>query len=105
MGGSPISNEIFTTDMESPQYYFETYPKYTHPSLMPGLHLDAMSRSSVQRIAAALDRLQAKCSSGGPAVILGLFAFAKTEMYLATTDTAYGPQNPVRDPVFQQAYE
>lgn len=103
-GGSAVSIDIMTADRESPDSYFATLPKYHHPTIMPGLHLDAMSRTSLQLMAAAFDRLQARCSAG-PAVVLDLFGWTKNEIYLATTEAVYGPQNPLRDPAFQQAYE
>jgi len=103
-GGSSVSAEILSADMESPDCYFAAFQKHVHPTSMPGPHLDAMSRTAVQLIAAAFDKLQAKCS-GPPAVVLDLFGWSKNEMYLAATGAVYGPQSPLDDPSFQQAYE
>lgn len=93
MGGSSLSNDILTSDIESPNCYLETFRTYTHPTLMPGQYLDAMNRTSVQRISASLDKLGEQ--DGGRQVI-SLFAWVTTEMSLASTDAVYGPRNPFR---------
>lgn len=72
---------------------------------MPGRHLDAMNWTSLQLIAASFDRLQAKCSSGGPAVILNLYEWTTAERYLASSEAFYGPRNPLRDPAFLLVFE
>ncbi|GAB1317462.1 hypothetical protein MFIFM68171_07672 [Madurella fahalii] len=101
IGVSKPVQEIIARDVSRDEGYLMSFPKYIHPAVHAGPHLDAMNKKAVEVLAEALDQ-HAKNSKGSPKV--KLFTWIRHELMLATTDSVYGPHNPYRDPNMEEAW-
>ena len=76
-----------------------TFQNATHPSLAPGTQLDAMNRIMLGLVAESLNRLKEETPK-----TVKLFEWVSRQITLATTNAAYGPANPYRDPKIEDAF-
>ncbi len=103
MGLTAAGNEILSADMLGPNFpgsYLGTFVKAIHPAMSPGAGLDAINRASVQVISASFDRLAAQNGAK-----VDFFHWLRHEIFMATTDAAYGPGNIFRDPALEDAWQ
>ncbi|KAI1487550.1 cytochrome P450 [Biscogniauxia mediterranea] len=98
MGASKAAIAIMTKDLVADHGYLSTFTKAIHPALSPGPGLDAMNHVSVQTIAAALEKM------GTQTRHVKMYEWIRHEIFMATTDGVYGPQNPLRDPAVEAAW-
>ncbi|KAI5917141.1 cytochrome P450 oxidoreductase [Camillea tinctor] len=99
LGMSEKANKTLKWDSTSDDGHFITFHKAFRPTLSPGSGLDAMIRKSVQCLAVSLDDLRRKSS-----IDTTLFEWIRHEIVMATTDAEFGPDNPFRDPTFENAW-
>ncbi|KAL7623761.1 hypothetical protein AAE478_005314 [Parahypoxylon ruwenzoriense] len=100
MGVSPAGNAIIGSDkIFEDDSYLSTFVPSTHPALSPGPGLDAINGAAIRYISDSLARL----SGNGPATV-DLFSWIRGELFMATTESIYGPKNPFRDPALQKAW-
>lgn len=79
--------------------YVMTFHDAIQPSLAPGTHLDAMNRVMLGLVAESLNRLKEQVPT-----TVGLFDWVNHQITLATTNSAYGPSNPYKDPKIETAF-
>lgn len=70
------------------------------PTLGAGPELDKMNREMIQSIAASLDRLEVSTDKAK----LKLLTWVRRNVTIATTNSAYGPQNPFKDDSVADAF-
>ena len=73
--------------------------KATHKELKPCEGLDQMSLTAVQELAASINILAVEESEP-----LDLWHWVHHELVKSTTDSVYGPKNPLRDPKMIDAF-
>ncbi|KAI0188147.1 cytochrome P450 [Xylaria flabelliformis] len=98
MGASKATVSIMAADVVDDKGYLMTFNHAIHPALSPGPELDAMNRVSVDTIANSLSTFAAQPTR------VQLFKWVRHEIFMATTDGVYGPQNPLRDPKVEAAW-
>ncbi|KAM7218873.1 Cytochrome P450 [Rhypophila decipiens] len=101
-GLSPAAHDRLVENVEKPDNFVASFSRFTKPALSPGPALDALNRTSAQRLAAGMDKLQARATN--EPVILNLYEWIKTEVYTASSDAVYGPRNPLRDAALHTAF-
>ncbi|KXX74860.1 Cholesterol 7-alpha-monooxygenase [Madurella mycetomatis] len=101
LGVSKPVHEIISRDVSRDEGYLMSFPKYIHPAVHAGPHLDAMNKKAVEVLADSLDK-HAKNPDGSLRV--KMFQWIRHELMLATTDSVYGPHNPFRDPKMEEAW-
>ncbi|KAF2677803.1 hypothetical protein K458DRAFT_395607 [Lentithecium fluviatile CBS 122367] len=79
--------------------YVTTFPKNIHPTLAPGESLNAMNRIMIQNIAKSADALAAPSPRR-----IKVGRWLRYEVILATTNSVYGPGNPLLDPDVENAF-
>lgn len=100
MGVSPAGNAIIGSEKTTEDGgYLATFVPSTHPALSPGPGLDALNGSAIRYFSSAAERL---ASSG--ATTVDLFSWVRRQIFMATTESMYGPENPFRDPALVQAW-
>ncbi|TAQ91216.1 hypothetical protein B7494_g441 [Chlorociboria aeruginascens] len=100
MGVGPAGNAIIGADnMREPGSYLSTFVPSTHPALSPGPGLDAINGAAIRHVSASLIKLR----GNGPTTV-ELFSWVRREMFMATTESIYGPKNPFRDPALEKAW-
>lgn len=99
MGCSDTADKIINIDQTKDGAYLMSFAKAIHPAMAPGVHLDAMNRVSVQRIAELLDNLQYTAPRK-----LNLFEWTRHSILRVTTDAVFGSRNPFRDPSLERAW-
>jgi len=100
MGVGPAGNAIIGSDkMFEQDSYLSTFVPSTHPALSPGPGLDALNGVAIQRISDSLANL----NNNNPTTV-ELFSWVRSELFMATTESIYGPKNPFRDPTLKQAW-
>jgi hypothetical protein len=100
MGVGPAGNAIIGSDrMREPGSYLSTFVPSTHPALSPGPGLDAINGAAIRHISDSLAML-----SGNGLTIVELFSWVRRELFMATTESIYGPKNPFRDPALEKAW-
>lgn len=100
MGVGPAGNAIIGSDqMLEDGSYLSTFVPSIQPAMAPGPGLDAINSAAVQYISDSLGALAAK----GPASV-ELFSWVRGELFMATTESIYGPKNPFRDPALEKAW-
>lgn len=99
IGVNKATNAIVGHHVNQDDGYLMNFPKYVHSALSAGPGLDAMNRRSVQVIAKSLNE---HAQRGVSAV--SMFKWIRHELLLATTEGVYGPNNPFRDPVMEEAW-
>lgn len=92
--GSEILNTNTNGD-EGPEGYVITFHDATQPPLAPGPDLDAMNRVMLGLVAMALNRVR-----DGGVKRVKLNEWVTEQITMATTNAAYGPANPYKDPKF-----
>jgi hypothetical protein len=99
---SKTAGEIVSTNAngEEGKYgYVMTFQESTYPHLAPGPHLDAMNRVMLELVATSLNRLRENSITK-----VRFFDWLTHQITLATTDAAYGPSNPYKDPSIEAAF-
>ncbi|KAI9154840.1 Cytochrome P463 monooxygenase [Paramyrothecium foliicola] len=100
MGIGPAGMAIIDSDnMLEEGSYLSTFIPSTHPAMSPGQGLDALNEAAIRSISTSLTDV----SNRGPTTV-ELFAWIRRQLYFATTDSIYGPKNPVRDPALESAW-
>lgn len=100
MGVGPSGNAIIGSDrMLEDDSYLSTFVPSIQPALGPGPGLDAINGSAIRCIADSLEFLNSK----GPKTV-ELFSWIRGELFMATTESIYGPQNPFRDSALEKAW-
>ncbi|KAI1207081.1 cytochrome P450 [Annulohypoxylon truncatum] len=99
LGVNKATNEIIGRDVTSHGNYLTSFPKYIHPTLIPGPGLDDMNKRSIQAMAKSLDALVGKGIT-----TVKLFQWVRHELLLAFTEGVYGPRNPFRNAEMEQAW-
>ena len=103
-GSSKEANEIATSNINGDEGDFGLsmdFNKAVYPALSPGPLLEAMNRIMISRIANSMDRLRAE---SGRSTKIGLVRWIRHELTIAITDSVYGPQNPFKDRVIEDAF-
>ena len=72
-------------------------------TLVPEQWLDEVNPIMIESLRSSFAKLQTERSSQGPTVI-GIQAWLKHELSLATTNSIFGPHNPYKDPGFEAAF-
>lgn len=100
MGVGPAGNAIIGSDrMFEKDSYLSTFVPSIHPALSPGPGLDALNNAAIQYFSKSLAIL----SNNVPRTV-ELFSWVRDELFMATTESIYGPKNPFRDPTLKQAW-
>jgi hypothetical protein len=100
MGVGPAGNSIIgSANMREQGSYLATFVPSTHPALSPGPGLDAINRAAIRHISDSLEGFRDKCPT-----TVELFSWVRRELFMATTESIYGPKNPFRDPVLEKAW-
>ncbi|OJD13380.1 hypothetical protein ACJ73_09208 [Blastomyces percursus] len=100
MGVGPAGNAIISSDkMLENDSYLSTFVPSTHPALAPGPGLDAISCAVSRHLSDSME----KVSKGSP-VTVELFSWVRGEIFRSITESTYGPKNPFRDPVLEEAW-
>lgn len=88
MGVSKAGVQTIGHDCTSSDSYFNTFLKATHPILSRGSELDAMNRTCVRIMNSSLSRMS------GQVTKTNMYDWIRHEIFMATTEAAYGPLNP-----------
>ncbi|KAF7867294.1 hypothetical protein EAF04_005377 [Stromatinia cepivora] len=100
MGVGPAGNAIIGSDkMFEHDSYLSTFVPSTFPALSPGPGLDAINGAAIQYMSHSLGKLG---ENGSTAV--ELFSWVRRQLFMATTESIYGPKNPFRDSTLEQAW-
>ncbi|KAI2466902.1 cytochrome P450 [Annulohypoxylon bovei var. microspora] len=100
MGVGPAGNAVIGSEkMFEDDSYLSTFVPSTHPALSPGPGLDAINGAAICYISGSLEKL----SNDGPTTV-ELFSWVRRELFMATTESIYGPKNPFRDSALEQAW-
>ncbi|KAH7304100.1 cytochrome P450 [Stachybotrys elegans] len=100
IGVNDATNKIIGSNLMSDDGYLLQYPKYVHSSLAAGPGLDAMNRKAMQVFTESL----AKWTAQGDTPIK-LFEWVRHELFVASSESVYGPKNPFRDPSLEGAWQ
>ncbi|KAI0400028.1 cytochrome P450 [Xylaria palmicola] len=98
MGASKKAVKIMSDDMVADRGYLITFNQSIHPALSPGVELDSMNRVSVESINTSLNAISSSRTR------IQLFKWVRHEIFMATSDGVYGPENPMRDPEVETAW-
>jgi hypothetical protein len=100
MGVGPAGNAIIGSDkMFEHDSYLSTFVPSTHPALSPGPGLDALNGAAIRYISDSLAKLNSNSTT-----TVDLFSWVRRELFMATTESIYGPKNPFRDPALEEAW-
>ncbi|KAI1079999.1 cytochrome P450 [Whalleya microplaca] len=99
MGVNKRTHEIISCNLVRDEGYLMMFPKYIHSAVSAEPALDAMNRRSVEVLANSLD----KWAREG-AVTVKMYHWTRHEHLVETTEGVYGPKNPFRDPVMEEAW-
>ncbi|QSZ28693.1 hypothetical protein DSL72_003193 [Monilinia vaccinii-corymbosi] len=100
MGVGPAGNAIIgSKKMFEHDSYLSTFVPSTFPALSPGPGLDAINGAAIQNLSHSL----ADISENGPTTV-ELFPWVCHQLFMATTESIYGPKNPFRDPTLEKAW-
>lgn len=95
MGGSKEAVKILSDDMVTEYGFVPSTTRVIHAALSHGTGSDDLNRKAFEGLAATLDRLVVDHPSDRRVY---LYEWLRHELLLATTDSVYGPHNPLRDP-------
>lgn len=102
MGVGPAGNAIIGSDkMFDDDSYLSTFVPSTHPALSPGPGLDALTGAAIRYLSSSLAQVGAQGPTAGT---VDLFSWIRRELFMATTESVYGPHNPFRDPAVARAW-
>jgi hypothetical protein len=93
MGGSKEAVNIIREDMVTENGFMHAFIKAIHPALSKGPALDNLSRNALGTLSKSLDSIAAQGSKR-----VDMYEWIRHEIMMATTDSVYGPHNPLRDP-------
>ncbi|KAK4675937.1 hypothetical protein QC764_0083260 [Podospora pseudoanserina] len=99
MGVSKDALAIIREDMIADTGFFHTFIKATHPFLSSGPALDRLSGDAMTVLTASLDNIVDRGSKRAR-----MFEWIRHEFLMATTDSVYGPHNPLRDSANEEAW-
>lgn len=100
MGVGPAGNAIIGSDqMLEDGSYLSTFVSSIQPAMAPGPGLDAINHAAIRYISDSLGSLAAKAPAS-----VELFCWVRGELFMATTESIYGPKNPFRDPILEKAW-
>lgn len=99
MGGSKEALAIIRDDMVTESGFMHAFIKAVHPALSSGSALDELNGNALETITSSLDEITAH----GPKKV-NMFEWVRHELLMATTDSVYGPRNPLRDPANEAAW-
>lgn len=100
MGVGPAGNAIIGSDqMLEDGSYLSTFVPSIQPAMAPGPGLDAINGAAIRYISDSLETFRGK----GPTTV-ELFSWVRRELFMATTESIYGPRNPFRDPALEKAW-
>ncbi|GAP85101.1 putative cytochrome p450 oxidoreductase [Rosellinia necatrix] len=94
MGTSKPGLEIINRNMGGDDSFVPGFLRAVHPALSPGPELDDLNQNAIQVVLKSLDQLATK----SPASVK-LYEWVTHQLFFATTDAVFGPQNPLRDTV------
>jgi hypothetical protein len=98
MGVGPAGNTIIGSEkMFESNSYLSTFVPSTHPALSPGPGLDAINDAAIQYISRFLGRINTPDN-------VELFSWIRHQVFMATTESVYGPDNPFQDPALENAW-
>jgi hypothetical protein len=100
IGVDAATNKIVGSNLMSDEGYLLKLPKYLHASLKAGPGLDGINKKAMQ----VLDESLAKWAAQGSTPIK-LFDWVRHELFIASSDSVYGPGNPFRDPSLEEAWQ
>jgi hypothetical protein len=100
LGTTDETNEIMRRDPAGEHGHFSTFHKAVRPALSPGPGLDGMVARGVGVFEASLAKMRQQKSPQ----TLKFFQWVRHEVLMASTEGEYGPGNPFRDPVFENAW-
>ncbi|KAI1087193.1 cytochrome P450 [Rostrohypoxylon terebratum] len=100
VGISKKGIEIMHKDLMSEHGFSVSWPKYITPVMSPGKDLDELSRVAIEVFVKELQNLRSQ-----RAVQTGLWQWTNYIMDRSTTEAVWGPENPYRDPVVNQAWK
>ncbi|KAK4171531.1 putative 25-hydroxycholesterol 7-alpha-hydroxylase [Triangularia setosa] len=92
MGGSKEALDIIREDMVTDTGFMHAFIKATHPALSSGSALDELNGDAMKVLTASLDKVVDQGSKKA-----SMFDWIRHELLMATTDSVYGPHNPLRD--------
>lgn len=92
LGGSKKALNIIRADMASDTGFLHAFIKTIHPALSRGAALDELNGTAFEVLSRSLDSVVAQGVK-----TVGLFEWLRHELLMATTDSVYGPHNPLRD--------
>jgi hypothetical protein len=93
MGASKHALDIVCEDMKTEEGFVPKLSRTIYPTLSSGDALGDLSRKATAVILRTMDRFAIQ----GPTTV-NLNEFVNEQIFYATTDSIYGPQNPMRDP-------
>jgi hypothetical protein len=100
MGVGPAGNAIIGSDkMLEHGSYLATFVPSTAPALSPGPGLDALNGAAIRYISDSLTNFK----DNEPTKV-ELFTWVRRELFMATTESIYGPKNPFCDPALEKAW-
>lgn len=103
-GSSPEAQAILAKNVNGDDGDFglsmESYAAM-RTALKPGPQLDEMNRSMIREIMNALDSLQ---PSKAESKMIGMYAWLRDAITVATTRSVYGPMNPYDDKAIVDAF-
>jgi len=100
MGVGPAGNAIIGSEkMFDHDSYLSTFVPSTHPALSPGSGLDELNGAAIRQISNSVGDL----ILNGPTTV-DLFSWVRRELFMATTESIYGPKNPFRDATLVEAW-
>lgn len=91
--------DIMRADMITDAGFMHSFTKAIHPALSRGPELDELTGGALQVMNGMLDEIVAK---GGENV--KMFEWTRHTFLRATTDSVYGPGNPLRKPENETAW-
>ncbi|KAI1373372.1 cytochrome P450 [Hypoxylon crocopeplum] len=99
MGGSKEAIDILRQDMVTENGCLPAFIKVVHPTLSAGPALDELNGKAMEVISHSLDKIIAN----GPTRVK-MFEWVRQELLLATSNSVYGPANPLRDSKNMEAW-
>ncbi|KAK4198278.1 putative 25-hydroxycholesterol 7-alpha-hydroxylase [Triangularia verruculosa] len=99
MGGSKEALAIMREDMITDNGFMHSFIRATHPALSNGPVLDGLNGNALEVLTASLDNIASQGHKKAK-----MYDWMRHEFLMATTDSVYGPHNPLRDPSNEAAW-
>jgi hypothetical protein len=100
LGMSQAGADILHKDMKSDTNVIVSAMPIMNRVLAPGPSLDSMNRRAVEVLASSMTGLRARGAS-----TIKFWEWAHHEILMATTESVYGPQNPFRKQIVEDAWK